>query len=168
MAQVPRIEPLTREHLSSMVLRADHHEYVRALGVHNAAVEEALVRGAGVALVVDGGVAAAAGVCPFWDGAGLLWMRVGVLAGRYPFALARASRTFVRAAQESLRLRRLQATVAFGNAPARRFISWLGFAPEGILRSYGPEGGDYVMYARLADAPLPPARTPETAKRTIS
>ena len=144
------IEPLTREHLTRLALRADHADYVRALGSHNQAIEEALLRGAGVALVVAGDVVAAAGVCPIWEGAGQMWMRTGVLARNHPYALARAARRFVDAARESLGLRRLQATVKADNAVAVRFIQWLGFAPEGLLRAYGPEGADYVMYARLA------------------
>lgn len=42
--------------------------------------------------------------------------------------------------------RRIQCTVDVHNTKAVRFAEVLGFKPESILRSYGPEGHDHVMF----------------------
>lgn len=144
-----QLEVLTQDHLRRIQLRADHAAYVRALGKWDAGVAPALVRSGGVALVAPEGVVACAGVSLFWEGVGQLWMRVSDLSEQYPHALAKRAKTFVGMAESSLNLRRLQAVVLAENEVARRFICWLGFQAEGLLRNYGPEGADYIMFAKV-------------------
>jgi len=46
---------------------------------------------------------------------------------------------------------RVQATTDLRNAPMRRVLEKLGFAEEGVLRAFMPDGdgrADYVLYAR--------------------
>jgi len=143
------MEVLSMDHLMSIRLREDHAAYVAALGPAEHGVRAGLVKSGGVALVAPDGVVACAGVSMFWEGVGQMWMRVGDLAARYPHALAKRSMSFVRMAESTLELRRLQAVVMAENEVARRFICWLGFQAEGLLRGYGPEGGDYIMFARV-------------------
>jgi len=144
-----RLESLSLEHLRDLRMRPDHQAYVDALGAANASVERTLVANGGLALVAPEGVVACAGVTVFWEGAGQMWMRAGVLSGCYPVALARHCRVLIRRFEDVLRLRRIQATVKADNEPALRFIRWLGFRAEGLLRGYGPEGADYIMFARV-------------------
>lgn len=143
------LEVLTQDHLKRIQLRADHAAYVRALGKWDAGVAPSLVRSGGIALVATEGVVACAGVSMFWEGVGQLWMRTGELAEQYPHALAKRAKNFVRSTEECLRLKRLQAVVLVENEVARRFICWLGFQAEGLLRNYGPEGADYIMFAKV-------------------
>lgn len=54
-----------------------------------------------------------------------------------------------RQATDFLPFRRLQAKVKKGFDIGARFVEMMGFLPEGILQQFGPEGDDYVMYAKL-------------------
>ena len=47
-----------------------------------------------------------------------------------------------------LQLKRLQLTVDCHNSFAINWANALKFTPEGVMRNYGPNGNDYVMYAR--------------------
>jgi RimJ/RimL family protein N-acetyltransferase len=51
--------------------------------------------------------------------------------------------------QEEHKLYRIQASVSVLDLTANRYAQWLGFQKEGIMKKYGPDGTDYVRYARL-------------------
>ena len=42
---------------------------------------------------------------------------------------------------------RLHASVCLNDKKALRFIKWLRFKEEGIMRKFGPDGVDYMRYA---------------------
>lgn len=44
---------------------------------------------------------------------------------------------------------RVQATTHRQFERGRRFLEWLGFEREGVLRNYGPDGSDHIIYARI-------------------
>ena len=48
---------------------------------------------------------------------------------------------------EDNNLFRLQASVCLNDKKALRFIKWLRFKEEGIMRKFGPDGVDYMRYA---------------------
>jgi len=51
--------------------------------------------------------------------------------------------------QETHELSRIQASVCASDVRANRYAQWLGFEKEGIMRKYGPDGTDYIRYARV-------------------
>jgi RimJ/RimL family protein N-acetyltransferase len=66
---------------------------------------------------------------------------------------------------EELRMRRVQALVQPDNVASMAVLERLGFAREGLLRSYRPgDDGDRIMFATTAAPPRrprpPPARGP--------
>jgi len=65
--------------------------------------------------------------------------------------MTRAVRLMVAWAFAELDLVRVQAFVSPDNAPSMRLLERLGFAREGLLRSYRGPGADRVAYALLAD-----------------
>ena len=48
--------------------------------------------------------------------------------------------------QAQKHIRRIQCTVDICNFNALKYARVLGFKPEGILRAFGPEGHDHVMF----------------------
>jgi len=146
---VPRLAALGPEHLKSVRYRADHADYVAALGDWNPAIESGLVRNGGVALLYGREILAMAGVAIFWEGVGQLWMRAGERAGQFPVAVMKATREYLRTVDAILKPRRLQCHVKADSRVNRRFIEHLGFHSEALMRAFGPEGADYVLYARV-------------------
>jgi hypothetical protein len=93
----------------------------------------------------DGDVLAFGGVVKLWEGTGEAWSVVSARAKEFPLAVCKASRAAVRGA----RLRRVQACVRAGDETARRFAELCGLDAEATLRAFGPDGEDYIMYARI-------------------
>ncbi|GIK50358.1 MAG: hypothetical protein BroJett013_30550 [Alphaproteobacteria bacterium] len=101
--------------------------------------------------IVRAGVpVACGGLMPLWRGVATAWGFATPLDGRLGVAI----RTQVRAAIGALEaaaggLRRIEATARADFAAAQRFLVALGFEREALLRAYGPDGGDYWLYAWL-------------------
>ena len=149
---IPSLVPLAPEHFQWARYREDHAQYVLALNSFKAPIEASMARNPGVALLLGQEVLAMAGVTPFWEGVGQLWMRTGVRASEFPVAIMKATREFLNIVDRTLTPRRLQAHVKADVVVNRRFISHLGFHPEALMRAFGPEGADYVLYARVRGA----------------
>jgi len=65
------------------------------------------------------------------------------------FRIARASRNVMDYIFQNCSFHRLQARAPVENALYNRFIVFLGFKKEGVLESYGFNGEDYFIYARV-------------------
>lgn len=79
-------------------------------------------------------------------GAGTLWSFVAPAAGPELLAITRFVRRMILLAG----LRRLEATSAVQFAAGCRWLELLGFAREGVMRRYGLDGADHILYARCA------------------
>lgn len=106
-------------------------------------------RGPAFTGLVEGEIMGCAGVCLLWRGVGAAWLVTGPLVPQYPLAFHRAIRDGLQTVMESLHVWRLQADIHQGHEVSQRWVRRLGFAYEGILHKYGPDGADYVRYARV-------------------
>ena len=97
------------------------------------------------AILADDEVLAIGGIVRLWENTGEAWSIVSARAKDYPLAVCKASRAAVRGA----RLRRVQACIRAGDDTARRFAEICGMDAEATLRAFGPEGEDYIIYARI-------------------
>jgi RimJ/RimL family protein N-acetyltransferase len=52
--------------------------------------------------------------------------------------------------QEDNDLQRIQASVHANDKQAIRYVEWLGFENEGLMKKFGPDGSDYYRFARVA------------------
>lgn len=103
----------------------------------------------------DGQIVACMGVALFWSGTGEVWAVTSGLVETLRLAFYRMSKQGIAALQDQaggLRLRRVQATVPVWHQRSRLWVEALGFQPEGTLRLYGPDGSDFIMYARTRNA----------------
>lgn len=76
------------------------------------------------------------------------WMLTGQVAKSNRFALTRGAKRFFDRIGPRLNLRRMQIVVNVHHKAAVQWAEFLGFALEGTMTNYGPEGSDYYMYAR--------------------
>ncbi len=102
--------------------------------------------GPSVTLAVDGKPAACGGFGLLWMGTAEMWAtiekncRPGVVI---------AIRTQVDEWIRDYALDRVQSMTPASWRPGQRFLEWLGFEPEGVLRKMGPHGIDQILYARV-------------------
>lgn len=100
--------------------------------------------------VLNGRIIGSAGVLPIRPGLAQAWAVFGdipkpcwpAVVGRIRVALERAHLAGAR---------RIEAQVRRGFGPGVRLARLLGFEVEGILRAWGPDGVDYLMYSKIRD-----------------
>jgi RimJ/RimL family protein N-acetyltransferase len=63
--------------------------------------------------------------------------------------VARPARTFLKEYAMINYIRRIQMTVRADFPRGLRFAEFLGFEKEGIMKSYGKDGADYILFARV-------------------
>lgn len=98
----------------------------------------------------DGEIFAVGGAHIMWSGVAEAWVLISPNGKKHGTLFARyAKRRFEGILKEN-NIKRMQATIHSTDAEAMRFAEWLGFEEEGLMRSYGPEGDDYIRVARVA------------------
>jgi hypothetical protein len=132
--------PFVPAHLAKMKVKADAHEVADTPGV-----SETLVRLGAKSLVAgDGTVLGVIGVAPTLPGVCEVFILASEDQTRFPISFARCVHKEV--SKLCSKYRRIQAVTA-NDSFHRRWITWLGFSEEGILRKYGLQGQDMVMWS---------------------
>ena len=80
-------------------------------------------------------------------GVGTVWVLTTPLVEKYPLWFSKAVRNMLNAGTDLYKLERVQATVLKENKKAVKWIEFLGFEREGLMRKY--VGGDHYLYARV-------------------
>jgi len=101
----------------------------------------------GYAVTLGDTVVAIGGVSILWEGVGEGWFIIGNIGKLFPTRLARLVKNMITKLIEENKLFRLQASVCKNDKKAVRFIRWLKFEEEGIMKKFGPDGVDYFRYA---------------------
>lgn len=99
-------------------------------------------------LIDNGHLVVSGGIFPVWDGLGEAWLIPSDQVANYKIKMIRTLRQHIDLITEEDGLRRLQATVRDDFDIAKKFIEFLGFKREGLMKNYGPDGTDHIMYAR--------------------
>lgn len=111
------------------------------------AVLAELIRGhAPIAVLVRGQVVAFAGLTIVWPGRALAWC---FLSAEFPRTAWVAATRAARRVLDGVDIRRVEADIADGFAPAGRWAQMLGFRHEGKMRAYWADGSDYHRWARV-------------------
>lgn len=100
-------------------------------------------------LMDNGHLVVSGGIFPVWDGMGEAWLIPSDEIPKYKIRMIRILRDHISSITEEDGLRRLQATVRDDFEVAKRFIEFMGFKREGLMKNYGPDGTDHIMYARV-------------------
>ena len=142
-----RLEALTRAHfLDAAAIRAP--TAVGSLSMMLRAIDAYTAPYHGIAFTDRGKIIAVGGVVPLWDGVGEAWLLPTKHMAGYEVALARNFKRTIARAFTDLKMRRVQAAVKVGFDKAHRLVRFLDMEEEGLMKKYGPEGADYVRYAK--------------------
>lgn len=91
-----------------------------------------------------------AGFAPQWEGRVIAWAVFG--RGIPKIAWARILRKIRKEMHDCLAAHgrhRLEITVPYGFGAGCRLAHLLGFKVEGLMKEYGPDGGDHFLYAQV-------------------
>lgn len=100
-------------------------------------------------LFVNGDVVACGGVVLMGFDRGEAWTLFSILISRYPKAVIKATKSCLKNIVSEQNLKRVQALVNPKYTKGHRFLSFLGFQKEGLLRFYGPNGENMTLYSRI-------------------
>ena len=92
---------------------------------------------------------AAGGVFHLWDGVAEGWVLATKDIYKYPVFCAKHIKQRTEIILKANKIKRLQTSVKANCDVALRFAKWLGFKKEGLMESYGPDGSDFVRFARI-------------------
>ena len=92
---------------------------------------------------------AAGGVFYLWDGVAEGWVLATKEIYKYPIFCAKHIKQRTEIILKANKIKRIQTSVKADCDVALRFAKWLGFKKEGLMESYGPDGSDFVRFARV-------------------
>ena len=92
---------------------------------------------------------AAGGVFHLWDGVAEGWVLATKEIYKYPVFCAKHIKKRTEMLIKNNNIKRLQTSVKADCEMAIRFAKWLGLKPEGVMKSYGPAGEDFIRFARI-------------------
>lgn len=103
--------------------------------------------------LIDGGyVVGAGGIVAHWHGRAEGWWLMSVFARpRHLAFFTRFTGEIALLAQQDPAFARLEMMVRASSTWRESFVRAIGFKWESTLRGWGPDGGDWVMYARFDD-----------------
>lgn len=102
----------------------------------------------GFALVDKGVIYGAFGLAPVWNGVAEAWLVPTVHLKSRKVAASRHMWNGLDQLISELKVHRAQAAVKVGHEEAHRLVRFVGMEQEGLMHRYGPDGSDYVRYAK--------------------
>jgi len=82
-----------------------------------------------------------------WDGVCEVWYNL--ISREKTISQIRIIKKYLKEQAESLKIRRMQATIKCSSLVGRKFIEAMGFTLEGKLKKFMPDYSDAFMYARI-------------------
>ena len=92
---------------------------------------------------------AAGGISMLWDNVAEGWVMATNEVWNHSIIMAKHFKKRTDVLIETTKIKRLQTTVKADFALGHKFAKWLKFEPEGLMKYYGPDGSDYIRYARI-------------------
>lgn len=108
---------------------------------------EYLLRGPAYTIIKNGQVVWCGGLVMLWPGMAEAWGVPSMSLQDCPLGFHRLVVTVLRELIETMKLRRVQCTIASVFGISQRWVQALGFQHEGDMAMYGPDGADHKRYA---------------------
>ena len=144
-SQVLVYEP---KHLEVLDLKDDGHFSSLLVGGAKARLEVLGELGNGCIIVHDGIALAVMGFCELWRGVYEFWTMPSVHVDKYPKVYASTIKKYVENVMGDLPGHRFQ-IVAVADAKHDRWLKFLKFEHESVLRKFSDTGQDFNMWVRI-------------------
>lgn len=139
-----QVAPYQAEDYLTIELSEYEQEYREGQPVEVWAKTHELTGPAFTARAPDGAIVFILGIHDLWSGVGEFWGASAPRISLHPHVLVTGRELFRRLVGGYVRV---QATVNSKHEEGVRLVEHFGFRAEGLLRRYGPHGGDFIMYA---------------------
>ena len=135
-------------HAYAMDLRPFDADYFDSVPNFREMLRQYQATGNAQTAMVGGKIVCCFGYVKMWHQVAEMWMLTGDQIASHPVALTRGAQRYVNHIASKEKLQRLQVTENTLHDLAMRWADALKFTREGILRNYGADGADYMMFAR--------------------
>ena len=139
--------PFEPGHAEELIGQADINQaekrFLLARHIHD------LSSGYSTSVIRNGHLLGSGGIFPVWDGLGEAWVIPSRLVQKHKKMFVKLIRENMARMTDEFQFRRLQATARADAPKSRRFLEFLGFEREGLLKAYGPDGADHVLFAKI-------------------
>ena len=145
------IKPFKAEHAYEILDRNVREENIQLsrLGDFGAIARAWETGGPSYTFFMDGQAVFCAGVVDMLYQRGEAWSLLSSLFYKHPKLCARIIKKELGKIIKEHDYKRVQSIIEPEDSRAIRFIEWLGFEREGLLRKYMPHEKDMLMYARI-------------------
>ncbi len=99
-------------------------------------------------MLIDDEPVAIIGGSVIWPGVAKAWAVISDKVQSIPLSFHKFVLYIISSYQEIFRLHRLQFSVKAGYTQGERWAESLGFSKEGVMKQYGINGEDYILFAR--------------------
>lgn len=146
-----KVSGFSNKDLDEVELRPFDSEWIEKLGAQGVN-DYSLLGDMGPAYTgrFEGKVIFCAGIRLMWKGVGEVWsLGDRYLAKKFAIEMFEWQSELIKAEIDLKHFHRLQAHVLKKWKGACKYMERLNFEPEALLRKYGPDGSDYILYARI-------------------
>lgn len=144
------IVPFKWYHIKAIDIREAEQRNMQQIPGYIDKLKQQEALGLSCTAIIDGeGPVCSWGYIPHWPGVYECWFLSGYRIESYPITTIRQSRYHIDSDAITLQAHRFQMSVDASDVIALRYAKGLGFANEGIMKSYGPDKRDYVRLARI-------------------
>lgn len=145
-----KMVPFEIEH-GRHLLDADRRDGIDVLceGISEEAVMEAWKKGVCYTLLLDGEPVVSSGIIHIGFNRGEAWTLVSSLFYKHRKTCFKRIKEMVGIIAQSMELVRVQSTIRADKPWADRWMKHLGFEREGLMKRFGPNGEDFVLYSRI-------------------
>jgi len=112
-------------------------------------IEQLQATGPAITVIYNEQIAACWGFAQILPGVYEAWCLGSQLFNKYPVATTRTAKFVIKYGAKYLAAHRIQVTVLASNKVANNWASVLQFKYEGLLKQFGHDKQDYVMYAKI-------------------
>ena len=141
--------PFHWAHPSAMDMRPFERAYYKNLPDYQDRLKMYAQCGQSLTAICDGEIACCFGAIPIWPGVAEAWLLTSYMVDTRAVSLTRGAIRYFNNICSEMSLHRLQITVDCANDVAIRWAKALNFTQEGVMRKYGPDGSDHIMFARI-------------------
>ncbi|MGA1762773.1 MAG: hypothetical protein ACO397_06220 [Gammaproteobacteria bacterium] len=146
-----KIIPFHSKHLWLINMREHEKKYFKYIPNYESYLAKNTIHNASYTGLYFGSPVVSFGLLNIFPGVAEAWLipskELNLLKVALPFH--KATKAFFANAFRLFNLRRIQCTVDISNKDALKWIETMLFTREGIMKKFGPEGTDYVMYSRI-------------------
>jgi hypothetical protein len=139
-----KLVPFRPEHLAQ--IRLTERDMKLMVGINPLPMLQA---GPAFTLLNEKSVIAIGGIAMLWRGVGEAWAIPSTEVEKHPLAFHRVIKKMIDIIQQNKNLHRVQASINEDHEKSHKWVKALGFKREGKMNGYGPNGENFIRYARV-------------------